>query len=257
MRAIDWRAMEAVEIRLLRKMSVAESLRDFIALQTEFEPWLRKTEPLYRGERARDVARLQDRLRRIDQHRGNPVNRLIQSVLDLQKRLDSSGIPTILIGGLAVGVWGKPRLTRDIDFKALSSRADASNLVKALGRGYKPLHPDPAEALRMHTFAFFLDRRGTRVDLLLADNDFDVSAISRGVEVELAPRRKGRVATAEDLIVYKMISDRPVDHADAESIIRRQGEKLDDAHVEKWLREFEAALAASNLVSEYRRLRQS
>jgi hypothetical protein len=39
------------------------------------------------------------------------------------------------------------------------------------------------------------------------------------------------------------------------SIIRRQGDALDDDYVLGWLRQFEIALDDSTLVSEYRRLR--
>jgi hypothetical protein len=59
----------------------------------------------------------------------------------------------------------------------------------------------------------------------------------------------------EELIIYKLLSFRARDYADAERVIKRQRNTLDDAYVEGWLREFEQALDESELVTNYRRLR--
>jgi len=45
------------------------------------------------------------------------------------------------------------------------------------------------------------------------------------------------------------------DHEDAASVVRRQGDKLDDSYVLHWLGQFEHALDDSTLVAEYTRLR--
>jgi hypothetical protein len=43
------------------------------------------------------------------------MNDLIDSVVAFQDFLKKEGIPVTAIGGIAVAVWGEPRLTRDID----------------------------------------------------------------------------------------------------------------------------------------------
>lgn len=47
------------------------------------------------------------------------MGNLYSSIQNLQKRLTEAGIPSIVIGGVAVGVWGEPRVTRDADLKIL------------------------------------------------------------------------------------------------------------------------------------------
>jgi hypothetical protein len=47
------------------------------------------------------------------------------SIQAIQERLHKAGILTIVIGGIAVSVWGEPRLTRDIDLKVLIGRDEA------------------------------------------------------------------------------------------------------------------------------------
>lgn len=74
--------------------------------------------------------------------------------------------------------------------------------------------------------------------------------------VELQPGMAVRLCSAEDLIVYKMVSVRAQDRVDVEGIIRRQGERLDDHYVEGWLRQFDQALDDSPLITEYQRLRK-
>jgi hypothetical protein len=52
--------------------------------------------------------------------------------LIIQKQLHEAGIPTIVIGGIAVGAWGEPRLTRDFDLKVLIGRDEADRLISQL-----------------------------------------------------------------------------------------------------------------------------
>ncbi|HLF02500.1 MAG TPA: hypothetical protein VI547_11030, partial [Anaerolineales bacterium] len=93
------------------------------------------------------------------------------------------------------------------------------------------------------------------LDLMLADTGYDEILISRAKEVELAPGKRVRVCTAEDLIIQKIIATRPQDMVDVEAVIVRQAERLDNAYILKWLRDFEKAIDDSTLVREYQRLR--
>lgn len=173
----------------------------------------------------------------------------------LQKRLSEAGIASMVIGGIAVGAWGEPRLTRDADLKVLLGRQDAEQLLAVLGADYDPLSPNAREMLRRQAMVFVQDSLGARLDLLLADTPYDVSAIDRGRDVEIEPGITLRMCSPEDLVIYKLISTRPRDHEDVVGVIRRQGGALDHSYVESWLRQFEQALDDSTLVSEYRQFR--
>jgi hypothetical protein len=180
---------------------------------------------------------------------------LTQSIQHLQKRLHGADIPSIVIGGVAVAIWGEPRLTRDVDLKILLGRDDAERLLTVLAPNYSPLLPDPLRALREQAMLFIQDAAGTRLDLLLADTPYDVQAIRRARVTEVEPNAPIAVCSPEDLVIYKLISTRVRDHEDAASVIRRQAESLDDDYVLHWLRQFEKALDDSTLVAEYERLR--
>ncbi len=183
------------------------------------------------------------------------MENLLQSIAILQRRLAEAGIPSAVIGGVAVGVWGNPRVTRDVDIKVMAQRNEAHRLWSVLSADYTPLIENPSLSLQRLGFVFVQDAFGTRIDLLLADTPYDATAIQRARDVEVEAGLVLRVCSPEDLVIYKMISLRPRDAADVESIIRRQGEALDDAYILDWLRQFEQALDDSTLVAGYERLR--
>jgi len=183
------------------------------------------------------------------------MQNLLRSVQTLQRRLSEAGVLSVVIGSVAVGAWGDPRLTRDVDLKVLLDRQEADRLLAVLGSDYTSLLPDPRQTLRHQGVVFVQDPEGTRLDLLLADTPYDVVAIERGRDVELQPGFTLRLCSPEDLVIYKLISIRPRDREDARGVIRRQGQALDDAYVLDWLRQFETALDDPTLVVEYKRLR--
>jgi hypothetical protein len=63
------------------------------------------------------------------------------------------------------------------------------------------------------------------------------------------------VCTAEDLVVYKMLSTRAKDRGDFESVVQKQGDALDNTYIESWLAQFEEALADSTLIHDFRKMR--
>jgi hypothetical protein len=94
---------------------------------------------------------------------------LFTPYLKLEKRLQDEGIPTIVIGGLAVGIWGEPRVTREIDLKILMGRNESERLLALLGDDCISLLPNPEDLLRTPGIVFLRDEVGARFDLLLAD----------------------------------------------------------------------------------------
>ena len=182
------------------------------------------------------------------------MNDLIDSVVAFQDFLKKEGVPVMAIGGIAVAVWGEPRLTRDVDMKVLVSREDRGQLLVLLG-GLTPLQDDSDDSFRRLGLAFFRDSNGVRIDVMLADTIFDETAINRARDIGFTPEKTIRVCTAEDLIVYKMLSTRTKDRADVESIVQKQGDTLDDTYIENWLVQFEQALSDSTLVQDFRKIR--
>jgi hypothetical protein len=186
---------------------------------------------------------------------GVGLNPLYRSLFNLQQRLTALNIASAVIGGVAVSVWSRARTTLDVDFKVLLDRESAQRLLDILLPDYTPLQADPLQALRRNGVLFVKDQDGIRIDIQLADVSFDESAIQRAEPIELEPGITARICTAEDLIIYKIISTRPQDQIDVENIVRRQGNKLDARYILKWLKLFEQALDDSTLIAMFERLR--
>lgn len=66
------------------------------------------------------------------------MKNLFESLVSLEERLHRAGISCAVIGGVAVAVWGEPRLTRDVDVKVLLGRNHASRLLEILAADYIP-----------------------------------------------------------------------------------------------------------------------
>ena len=182
---------------------------------------------------------------------------LFQSTVRIQELLAKQGIPSAVIGGLAVAIWGEPRLTRDVDLKILLKREEAFRLIGLLKQTYQYLADDPEKTLRDVGFLFVRESDGPRIDLLLADTTYDQEVIRRACPMEVAHGISLTICRAEDLLIYKMISTRPRDREDVRGIILRQKKRLDDSYVLNWLGQFEKALDDSTLISEYRRMKNT
>jgi hypothetical protein len=72
-----WEQVEKEEIRLLRELTVEESLRHLLTIQDAFESQLQRTESLFRSERLAYLEELQNRLgrlaKRMDKAHGRAV----------------------------------------------------------------------------------------------------------------------------------------------------------------------------------------
>jgi hypothetical protein len=258
----SWAEVEAFETELIRKMTVEEKVQEYLDLMKETWLWKPEVEADYQAEREIALIELQDRLAQLERYRKGlwtmeeQLDRLNRSLVKLQTHLEAQGIATALIGGLALAAWARPRVTKDADLKLQLSRDEAEKLLAVLEPDYYILQSDPLRALKRNGIIFVKDADGVRMDLMLADTELDRATIQRAKTVQLHNGQMVKVATAEDLILHKMISTRPQDNVDVEQIVRAQGDQLDDTYIIKTLRELEQALADSTLVTTYQRMRR-
>jgi hypothetical protein len=181
---------------------------------------------------------------------------IIDSALRFQDRFNTLGVPTAAVGGLALAIWGEPRLSRELDMKVLMTGSDAKRVVDLLRDDYEWFVANPEEALERYSVLVVRDRFGTRIAVMLSEFDIDTNAIERAVDVELVPGINIRVITPEDLILYKFISTRLPDRQDIEGIVQRQREKLDVDYLLTWLRRLEEGLEDPTLIATFQGMYQ-
>lgn len=174
----------------------------------------------------------------------------------LTREFRDRDIPMMLIGGQAVLLHGRPRLTEDIDV-TLGVAPDALAVVMEACRALSldPLPADP-ESFARETFVLPAAHRRTRqrVDLIFSTTPYERQAIERADRVELADEQVP-FATAEDLILHKLFAGRPRDIEDVESVVRRQRNRLDWSYLADWAAEFSAIPGREGMPGQIRMLK--
>ncbi len=157
------------------------------------------------------------------------LDALLVKTLDLVTTLQ---VPSLLIGGLAVGVVGEARLTQDVDLiLALPIRKLRMFTQRATEAGFFISRVALEEA--PVTGAVRLTWRGLHLDVIFASTAFERSAFARKLTVTLMGRWVS-VPTPEDLILLKLIPGRDKDLLDAKTIVVRHRGRLDVRYLEQW-----------------------
>lgn len=160
-----------------------------------------------------------------------PLEVLFHRAIDI---LEQERIRHLVVGGLAMPLWGETRPTEDVDFVVLLDPPDAQRLLCAL-RNAGFFLPENAETLMFVDGWTKASRGGRDVDLALGATEFDLEALKRAVRVPIFGR-PAAVVTAEDLILYKLAAYRHKDLGDVDEIMMRQRTKLDVAYLRQWAR---------------------
>jgi len=165
----------------------------------------------------------------------NPIGYQLREIDRLMSELKAE---YAILGGVAVSVYGEPRLTYDVDVNVILGKGDIERfLKKAKEHGFLPL-PANIEGFVKKTGVMPLrfSKGGIkgRGDFIVARNPLEFQAIKRAHYVSVYSTR-AKVIRAEDLVLHKLLSNRPRDREDAISVIKRQGAALDTRYINLWL----------------------
>ena len=158
----------------------------------------------------------------------------------IAEKLASRGQEYALGGAIALGYWGSPRGTVDVDLTLYLPPDHPSDCIWLLQDiGCQCAATEAAESLRQHGFCS-VTFAGIRLDVFLPIVPFYEAARVRRRRLELAGQSIV-VWDAESLAVFKMMFFRRKDVADVEQILRVQGETFDRAWVREQLAEMYGA----------------
>jgi hypothetical protein len=156
--------------------------------------------------------------------------------------LQASGHPCGLMGGVALTVWNHPRATRDVDFLIDVDATQINPVVDQLrASGCRPKRSPPLVTVGSHHFMQFLytppeEFYDVQVDLLLAESEFQKSAMARRVARELhGVHGTVDVLNCDDLILFKLLAGRMIDRADAAMLLRENREEIDVDYLRAWV----------------------
>jgi len=103
--------------------------------------------------------------------------------------------------------------------------------AEAFLKRFQPRVTDFWEKALRARVALMKDDHGVGLDVALGALPFEEQAIQRSREVRFHREWCLRICTAEDLVVMKSLAGRTRDWLDVETVIIRQGEKLDWPHI--------------------------
>lgn len=149
----------------------------------------------------------------------------------------SQHVPFVVVGGLAVGLQGEPRATRDVDFMIRLPSSKVVEFARAAKLAGFDVEPELAETqwLASGFLRLGLGPPGKQVDidLMACNSEFLEEATWRAQQAHFCGLVVP-VAAAEDLMLCKLSAWREKDIPDIRSVFLRHAERLDVAYLRKW-----------------------
>lgn len=172
----------------------------------------------------------------------NPVVRALFEIIDL---LETEKIEYAVMGGLAVRALALPRPTNDVDITISLPRDALLELLTFMDSKhievpeiYRNGWLDRIAGMPLLKLKTYIDREhSVDLDVFIAESDFQRSLVARRISAEFDERQIW-IVTPEDLILLKLIADRPRDQIDVADILFIQG-KLDESYMRHWAAELE------------------
>lgn len=168
----------------------------------------------------------------------NPVIRALWEVVD---QLDAHRVDYALMGGLAVRAHAIPRPTNDVDLTITCPREQFAKLLTRFESEciqvpeiYKSGWLDRVAEMPLVKLKTMLDQdHWVDLDIFLCETDFQRSLMDRRVKTEFDDSRSLWIVTPEDLVLLKLIANRPRDLIDVADVLFVQGQ-LDETYLRHW-----------------------
>ena len=171
------------------------------------------------------------------------INRLIKflkSRIDsLSVNVTSGGVDSmekykyIIIGGIAAGTIGEPRITGDVDIDIIINSTDLPVFLDKLKKAGFEISREGCLKSALQTGVFRIAYKNFYIDFLIASTELEKKAFERSKKLSLFGV-KANFPAPEDMILLKIIPGRDKDMLDAKNIALRHKGKLDTRYLKNW-----------------------
>jgi hypothetical protein len=157
-----------------------------------------------------------------------------QAARRIGETLDEDSIPYAIGGALALGVWGAPRATNDVDLSVFLPRSEMPRILDSLDRAgvITAREQAPKDAERIGLFLGLLGR--VRIDIFVSEHPQYAAMAARVQRIVDPDGWSGAYISAEDITLHKLVYNRGKDHADLERLFAARPD-LDVTYVRTWL----------------------
>jgi len=147
---------------------------------------------------------------------------LVEEAARFQDFIISNGWEFYFIGGIAVQIWGEPRLTKDIDLTVFTNLANEPAFIQKIISKYKPKFADAPQFALMERILPVLTETGVTIDISLSGFSDMSESLPRASYQPFFGDISLKICSANDLIIMKTLAGRPRDWPDIESVIIKQ-----------------------------------
>ena len=170
------------------------------------------------------------------------------TLTNLAVALDLEGIDWAVTGAVAANYYrDQIRTSSDLDILLTVGDKDLREIADALrNHGWVSINEIIDGLLRAEHPVF------GRLDLVIADTEYEVGAINRARQEELEPNLTCKTLAIEDVLITNLMAYRFSNNADVESILFRKPE-LDWDYLSKWIEEFDLGDRLQQFKSEQHR----
>lgn len=184
------------------------------------------------------------------------MTRLVKLAAEIQTMLDQASWRNCVIGGLALQRWGQPRLTRDVDMTVLTGFGNEEALIQLMLARYAGRRADVKEFALRNRVLLLQSADGIGIDVALGGLPFEERVMARASFFAYLPDCSLRTCSAEDLVVMKANAAREQDWLDVETVIIRQGARLNWRQILRELRPLAELRPEVNILDELDRRRR-
>jgi predicted nucleotidyltransferase len=167
---------------------------------------------------------------------------------DLSTALRNHGCRWYLFGAQAVTIWGRPRLTTDVDVTVRLDSGTIEDLMATLmAAGFRlPAEVTDESVRATRVLPLVHESSGMPLDIVLAGPGLEEEFLARAIAVEIDGVAVP-VISPEDLLITKVLAGRPKDVEDIRGVLYLRATSLDLGYIRRTLTAIEDALGHSDL----------
>jgi hypothetical protein len=164
---------------------------------------------------------------------------LAQALVDFVALFERLQTPYVVMGGLAVRVYGIPRPTYEVDFTLAIPRERLSEMYQEIQKlGYSVAEEyltgwvDEVAGMPLIKVRLYVAGRTIDIDIFLAESAYQEELLSRRQRHQI-DHFQAWFVSPEDLVLLKLLAKRPRDLADIGDVLFTQGQ-MDEQYLRHW-----------------------
>ena len=175
-------------------------------------------------------------------------------LLNLLAWFQKCSVPGIIIGGVALSLLGRPRVTKDIDALLFLDASNWDSFLKMGSKfGFAPRIKDVLDfAQKKRVLLMKHLPSDVPIDISFGALPFEEESVQRALKLKVKSFSLPFL-TPEDFIIMKAVAHRTRDLADIETVLDAYP-KLDFKRIRKWVKEFAEALEMPEIYDDLNKL---